>query len=256
LTQRLFALTQALHHFIAHAAWSLDDLRAKRLELTKAALRERPFVLIIDETGDLKKGKTTDYVARQYIGNLGAVDRGIVSVSAYGVLDSITFPLLFQIYKPESRLKPGDVYQSKPTIAIDLVRQLVADGFKIKLVLADALYGESGPFIRVLEELKLPYVVAIRENHGVWMLPGQRIRYTRWRPFQRVFSDGSEETRYIREIVFGKRHFKQGYHGRPGPAGRRQGGGRALRPAGYLRRLGRDDELEPVRAGDPPLKPA
>jgi SRSO17 transposase len=142
---------------------------------------------------------------RQYIGNLGAVDRGIVSVSAYGVLDNVTFPLRFQIFKPESRLKPTDTYQSKPTIAIDLVRQLVADGFKIKLVLADALYGESGPFLRALEELKLPYVVAVRENHGVLMMPGQRIRYTRWRPFQRVFSDGSEEKRFVREIVFHKR---------------------------------------------------
>jgi hypothetical protein len=85
------------------------------------------------------------------------------------------------------------------------VRQLVADGFKIKLVLADALYGESGPFLRALEELKLPYVVAIRENHGVLMMPGQRVRYTRWRPFQRVFSDGSEERRFVREIVFHKR---------------------------------------------------
>jgi SRSO17 transposase len=205
IAHRVGADPQALHNFIANADWSLDRLRQKRLELTREALRGRSFVLIIDETGDLKKGKTTDYVARQYIGNIGAVDRGIVSVSAYGVLDNVTFPLRFQIYKPEGRLKPDDTYLSKPTIAIDLIRQLVAEGFKIKLVLADALYGESGPFIRLLEELKLPYVVAIRENHSVLMPKNQRVRFTRWRPFQRVFSDGSEEKRFIREIVFGKR---------------------------------------------------
>lgn len=204
--QRVGVDPQALHHFIANAEWELEALRARRLALTKAALGYRPFVLVIDEMGDLKKGKTTDYAARQYIGNLGTVNHGIVSVSAYAVLDSITFPLLFQIFKPERRLKPGDLYQTKPTIAIDLVRRLVAEGFRIKLVLADALYGESGPFLSALEQLKLPYVVAIRENHGVWMAPGQRIRYTRWRPFQRVFSDGSEEQRYIRELVFHKRH--------------------------------------------------
>jgi len=203
---RVGADPQALHNFIANAAWSLDKLRQKRLELTREALRGRPFVLIIDETGDLKKGKTTDYVARQYIGNLGTVNRGIVSVSAYGVLDNVTFPRSFQIFKPERCLKSDDTYLSKPTIAGQLVRQLVADGFKIKLVLADALYGERGPFISILEELKLPYVVAIRENHGVWMKRGERVRSTRWRPFQRVFSDGSEEKRFVREIVFGKRH--------------------------------------------------
>jgi SRSO17 transposase len=196
---------QALHYFFANADWSLEQLRTTRLNLTKQALRDRPFVLCIDETGDLKKGLATDYVARQYIGSLGAVDRGVVSVSAYGVLDTITFPLRFQVFKPESQLKPKDTYQSKPTIAITLVKQIIADGFHVNLVLADALYGESGPFIQALEALKLPYVVAIRENHSVLMPSNQRVRSTRWRPFQRVFSDGSGETRYIREIVFGKR---------------------------------------------------
>jgi SRSO17 transposase len=60
--------------------------------------------------------------------------------------------------------------------------------------------------ISALHRLGRPYVVAIRSNHGVWMFPGQRLRRTRWRPFARVFTDGSSEQRYIREIVFGARH--------------------------------------------------
>lgn len=35
------------------------------MELTYQSLGERPLVLIIDEAGDLKQGKTTDYVARR-----------------------------------------------------------------------------------------------------------------------------------------------------------------------------------------------
>lgn len=42
----------------------------------------------------------------------------------------------------------------------------------------------------------LHYVVAIRQNHGVWMGSDERIRSARWRPFQRVFSNGAEEERY------------------------------------------------------------
>ena len=56
----------------------------------------------IDETGDKKKGNSTDYVARQYIGNLGKVDNGIVSVNAYGVLGELTFPLMFKVFKLRS----------------------------------------------------------------------------------------------------------------------------------------------------------
>jgi hypothetical protein len=66
--------------------------------------------LCIDETGDVKKGSTTDYAAKQYIGNLGKTANGIVSVNAYAVVDGITYPLLFKIYKPKSRLKAGDEY--------------------------------------------------------------------------------------------------------------------------------------------------
>lgn len=79
-------------------------------------------------------------------------------------------------------------------------------GCQIDLVLADRFYGESDyPFLRVLRQLKLPYVVAIRNNHGVLMAQGQRIRYNRWRQFKRTFSDGNSEIRYIRELIFGNR---------------------------------------------------
>ncbi len=51
----------------------------------------------------------------------------------------------------------------------------------------------------------LKFIVAIRSNHGVWMPQGQRVRYTRWKKFDRLFSNGGIEVRYIREIIFGKR---------------------------------------------------
>jgi SRSO17 transposase len=82
-----------------------------------------------------------------------------------------------------------------------MIRELTAI-FKFSLVLADSLYGESnGNFISVLNELKLNFAVAIRSNHGVWLPPGQTVRYNKWRKFTRIFSDGTDEIRYIREII-------------------------------------------------------
>lgn len=196
---------QALHHFVANADWNVAHLRQRRLDLTRHALRGRSFTLCIDETGDQKYGTATDYVSRQYIGNLGTIETGLVSVNAYGVLDAVTFPLLFQVFKPERRLKPTDTYQTKPTIASELVRRLVAQGFAVDLVLADAMYGERGPCIQTLTDLGLSYVVAIRRNHGMLLPRDQHIRLTRWRKWQRVLSDGATETRYIREIIYGVR---------------------------------------------------
>ena len=116
---------------------------------------------------------------------------GVVSVNAYGVLDTVTFPLACTIFKPQRRLKPGDVYQSKPQLAVDLIQELVAQGFHFSVVLADSLYGESYDFLSALHRLGLQYVVAIRSNHSVWTSPGERVRQTRWRPFDRLFTDGT-----------------------------------------------------------------
>lgn len=197
---------QPLHHFLANSPWKASELRQQRLELITRVLHGRPLVLCIDETGDRKKGKTTDYVARQYIGNLGKIDNGLVSVNAYGLLGEITIPLVFEVFKPLKRLKDGDCYRSKPQLAVQMIQALQRQGLQFEVVLADSLYGESGDFIEALTVLGLRYVVAIRENHGVWLGSGQRVRATRWRRFDRLFSNGEHEERFIREIIFGRRH--------------------------------------------------
>jgi SRSO17 transposase len=48
----------------------------------------------------------------------------MVSVNAYGVLDQITFPLLFKVYKPHTRLLPGDTYKTKPELAVEIIEEL------------------------------------------------------------------------------------------------------------------------------------
>jgi SRSO17 transposase len=45
-------------------------------------------------------------------------------------------------------------------------------------------------------------VVAIRSNHAAWLPQGQRVRQNQWRKFDRVFSDGSSQQRYIRAKPF------------------------------------------------------
>ena len=74
---------QPLHHFLSESPWDVQDLRYRRLALIYQALAGREIIVIVDDTGDRKKGNTTDYVKRQYIGNLGKVDNGIVSVTIY-----------------------------------------------------------------------------------------------------------------------------------------------------------------------------
>ena len=197
---------QSLHHFIANSHWSVEELKQRRLTLTHETLKEEKIIVVVDETGDRKKGKKTDYVARQYLGSIGKIDNGIVSVNAYGVYKNITFPLMFKVFKPRRTLKESDIYKTKIELASSIITELIEFGFQIELVLADSLYGEASSFIRTLEKYQLPWVVAIRSNHGVWLTPEQRVRANKWCKFKRTFSNQTSETRYIREIIYGKRN--------------------------------------------------
>lgn len=197
---------QGFDYFIGQSGWTVEEVRRRRLKVILNQVNQQEIIVIIDETGDRKKGKKTDYVQRQYIGNLGKVENGIVAVTAYGIFKGMTFPLLSEVYKPKSRLKEGDEYKSKPQIAGEMIKKLKEIGFKIKLVLADSEYGESeSNFISILEEENLEYALAIRSNHGVWLPSGQKVRANKWKKFERVFSTGEIEERYIREIIFGKK---------------------------------------------------
>ena len=211
---------QSLHHFIANSDWSVDELRRRRLNKIKRALSGKAITVVIDETGDRKKGNSTDYVARQYLGSVGKIDQGIVSVNGYGVYKNITFPLSVKVFKPKGKLKAEDRYKTKTELATEIIVELMDDGFNIDLVLADSLYGEqvcrteasvpatlreSSQFIQKFTEFKLAYVVAIRTNHGVWLPASQSVRALRWCKFERTFSNQKSETRYIREVVYGKR---------------------------------------------------
>jgi SRSO17 transposase len=196
--------SQSLEHFLTHSPWDIEAFKRRRLSRILEVLGGRSIILIIDETGDPKAGTSTDYVKRQYLGNLGKVDNGIVVVTAYGVVAEMTFPLTFEVYKPRECLKPDEQYKSQPQIAAGMIRELQKLGFKFDLVLADSLYGESEcNFGAVLEEFKLQFVVAIRSNHGVFIPDGEEIICNQWQPFDRLFSNGRTEVRYIREIILG-----------------------------------------------------
>src|SRR5215813_10180340 len=76
-------------------------------------------------------------------------------------------------------------------------KELQQWGFRCSVVLADSLSGEGSDFSSQLEQLQLKYVVAMRSHRGVWLPPGQRVRSTNWRPFERVFSNRKQHTRFF-----------------------------------------------------------
>jgi SRSO17 transposase len=69
-----FKNAQRLHHFLIRSPWEIHLFRKSRIEVILKHLKGRKIRVIIDKTCDPKKGKKTDYVARQYIGRLRKVE--------------------------------------------------------------------------------------------------------------------------------------------------------------------------------------
>jgi SRSO17 transposase len=91
-----------------------------------------------------------------------------------------------------------------------MIRQFQAMGFPFEQVLADRLYGESKVnFVNVLDEFKLPYMLALRSNHALWLPQDQEVSQEPWPKFERTLSHGTSEVRSMAAVLDGKRHCKQ-----------------------------------------------
>jgi len=172
-----------LHHFIHDSPWSAEDLNDRRIDVIWQTRQTRPhlsFKLILDDSGHRKSGNATEGVARQYIGQIGKVDNGMVEVTSH-IYDGVKgYPLDVRMYKPASCLEKGKEdpeFQKKPQIAIDLVDRCLNRGLKPGCVLLDAGYGNNGPLLKQLEDRNLQYVAALSKNRIVYArLPGEPAR--------------------------------------------------------------------------------
>ena len=76
---------QRLQFFLSESVWDAEALNARRVALLTADAALAPHaggVLVIDETGDRKDGRKTAHVAHQYLGSIGKIANGIVSVTS------------------------------------------------------------------------------------------------------------------------------------------------------------------------------
>jgi SRSO17 transposase len=113
-----------LHHFIHDAPWSADEINCRRLEILQGCRQTKlkaGFDLILDDSGHRKSGSATAGVGRQYIGQIGKVDNGIVTVTSHGYDGTKGVPIDIELYKHASSLENGKEdpeFQKKPDIAM------------------------------------------------------------------------------------------------------------------------------------------
>ena len=105
-----------LHHFLTEAPWDAQQVNERRLVVMNQCSQtriNRGFTLIVNDSGHRKSGNFTSGVGRQYIGEIGKTDNGIVialgiEIFKYlcggirGVSHSDVFPVR-RVVEPESR---------------------------------------------------------------------------------------------------------------------------------------------------------
>ncbi|MFL5282348.1 MAG: IS701 family transposase [Rhodopila sp.] len=172
---------QSLHHVVAQADW--DDaavLAAVRAQVLPAIERHGPVrYWIVDDSGFPKQGTHSVGVARQYCGQLGKQDNCQVAVSLSVANDHASLPIAYRLFLPEvwaddpaRRAKVGVPetirFETKTTIALGQLRQALAAGVPVGIVLGDAAYGDETDFRVGVTDLGLRYVLGVRPGTSVW----------------------------------------------------------------------------------------
>jgi SRSO17 transposase len=167
-------------HLLGRAAWEADEVRDDLQAYVREHLADPNGVLIVDETGFLKKGEGSVGVQRQYSGTAGRIENCQIGVFlAYAVARGHTF-LDRALYLPEEWADnrerrcaagvPEEIrFARKPVLARQMIEQAVQNGVPARWVSGDSVYGNDGKLRLWLEEQNLAHVLGVSANHFVWI---------------------------------------------------------------------------------------
>jgi SRSO17 transposase len=135
-------------------------------------------VLVVDETGFLKKGVKSAGVARQYSGTAGRIENCQIGVFlGYAAPAGRTF-LDRELYLPkgwtedrdrcrDARVPDAVEFATKPELAVRMITRALDAGVPAGWVAGDEVYGQHGGLRRMLEERQMPYVLAVPVSQRV-----------------------------------------------------------------------------------------
>lgn len=162
-----------LHHFLTEAPWNAQQVNERRLLVMNQCSPtriSRGFTLIVDDSGHRKSGNFTAGVGRQYIGEIGKTDNGIVVVTTHLYDGKKSLPLDIELSQHASSLAEGkkDIeFQKKPELGLALIDRSMNRGYRPGIVLIDAGYGNNTTFLLELEKRKLKYIGGLAKNRKV-----------------------------------------------------------------------------------------
>jgi SRSO17 transposase len=167
-----------LQHLLRKAVWDHDGVRDDLRGYVVERLGSQGGVLVVDETGDVKKGVHTVGVQRQYTGTAGRIENAQVAVYLTYASDRGHALIDRALYLPESWAGdaerrgqagvPDEVaFATKPALAREMIVRALDAGVSARWVAGDEVYGSDPGLREELERRGVGYVLAVACSHRV-----------------------------------------------------------------------------------------
>jgi SRSO17 transposase len=175
------ATPTGMQRVLSGSHWDADAVRDDLRTYVVEHLGDPGAVLVIDETGFLKKGTKSVGVKRQYSGTAGRIENCQIGVFlVYASQHGRTF-LDRELYLPqewvddaERRLEAGVptdlTFQTKPELAQQMLARALAADVPVAWVTGDEVYGGARRLRLWLEAEQQPFVLAIKRSEPLWVL--------------------------------------------------------------------------------------
>jgi len=168
-----------VQHLLGRADWDADALRDELRTYVVEQLGDPSGILVVDETGFLKKGRKSVGVARQYSGTAGRVENCQIGVFlAYASPQGRTFVdrelyLHKEWTQDRDRCREAGVpdeveFATKPQLAKRMLERALDGGVPAAWVTGDEVYGGDRRLRMWLEERQQPFVLAVKSSEPLW----------------------------------------------------------------------------------------
>jgi SRSO17 transposase len=180
------ARPRGVQHLLNDAHWDADAVRDDLREYVVEHLGdEHSGVLIVDETGFLKKGEKSVGVARQYTGTAGKRENCQVGVFLCYASEGGAAFIDRALYLPrewtddrrrlsEAGVPEGVGFATKGGLAKVMLARAFDAGVPVRWIVADTVYGMTRGLRGWLEKRGLSYVLAVTSSKGIYHEGRQR----------------------------------------------------------------------------------
>ncbi|MER5668490.1 IS701 family transposase [Streptomyces mirabilis] len=173
-----------LQHLLLRAKWDADAIRDDLRGFVVEQLLDDDVVLVVDETGDVKKGIATVGVQRQYTGTAGRVENCQVAVCLAYSTPRGHAAIDRELYVPRSwtldevRCRAAGIpeevtFATRPALAMRMIDRTLDAGVRASWVAGDEVYGGVPQLRGALEDRRVGYVLAVARDHRIATRAGQ-----------------------------------------------------------------------------------